>query len=62
MHSSNVSPLKYTEDILKGYGLREDDIAKVFANVISKKLSEKKKILKKPGDSNHQPHLNFQEA
>ena len=39
--SSDVSPPIYTEATLKGYGLREGDIAKVFANLIRRKLSEK---------------------
>ena len=42
LHSSNVSPLTYTEATLKGHGLREDDIAKVFANLIRRRLSAKK--------------------
>lgn len=54
---STPSPLTHTEAILKGYGIREDDIAKAFATLIRGKLSEKKKILKNPADSNH--HLNF---
>ena len=43
LHSSDVSQPIYTEATLKGYGLREGDIAKVFANLIRRKLSEKKK-------------------
>ena len=42
LHSSDVSPLTYSEATTKGHGLREDDIANAFANLIRKKLSEKK--------------------
>ena len=41
LHSSDVSPLTYSEVTPKGHGLREDDIANAFANSIRKKLSEK---------------------
>ena len=60
-HSSDISQVTYTETTLKGHGLRGDDIAKAFANLIRRKLSKKKKILKKLADSNHQNHLNFLE-
>ena len=42
LHSSDVSPLTYSEATTKGHGLTEDDIANAFANLIRKKLSEKK--------------------
>ena len=42
LHSSDVSPLTYSEAPPKGHGLREGDIANAFENLIRKKLSEKK--------------------
>ena len=42
LHSSDVSPLTYTEATLIGHGLREGDIAKTFANLIRRKLGERK--------------------
>ena len=42
LNFSDLSPLTYTEATLKGNGLREEDIAKAFANLIRRKLSEKK--------------------
>ena len=44
MHSSDVSPLAYTEATLKEHGLREDDTAKTFAENIRRKLSEKERF------------------
>ena len=41
--NSTPSLLTHTEAILKGYGIREDDIAKAFATLIRGQLSEKKK-------------------
>ena len=61
LHSSDVSPLTYTEATLIGHGLREEDIAKAFANLIRRKFAGKRN-LKKPADPKHQRHLNFQEA
>ena len=46
LHSGDVSPLTYTETRLLGHGLREDDIAKTFANLIRRKLTERKDIEK----------------
>ena len=34
LHSSDVSPLTYSEATLKGHGVREDDTANAFANLI----------------------------
>ena len=42
LNFSDLSPLTHTEATLKGNGLREEDIAKAFANLIRRKLSEKK--------------------
>ena len=44
LHSSDVSPLTYTEATLIGHGLREDDIAKAFANLIRRKFAEKNRF------------------
>ena len=43
-HSTDISPLTYTEATLKVHGLRGDDIAKAFANLIRRKLSKKKRF------------------
>ena len=58
LHSSDVRPLTYTKATLNGHWLREDYIAKGFANLIRIERFQKKK-LKKPADSNHQSYLNF---
>ena len=42
LHSNDVNPLIYFQITLKGHRLREEDTAKVFANLIRGKLSEKK--------------------
>ena len=34
LHSSDVSPLTYSEATLKGHGVREDNTANAFANLI----------------------------
>ena len=46
LHSGDVNPLTYTEATLIGHGLREDDITKTFANLIRRKLGERKDIEK----------------
>ena len=42
LHSRDISSLTYTEATLIGHGLRENDIAKTFANLIRRKFAEKK--------------------
>ena len=41
LHSTDLSSLTYTEATLIEHGLREDDIAKAFANLIRRKFAEK---------------------
>ena len=59
LHSSDVSPLTYTEATLIEHELTGGDIATTFANLSRRKFAEKKKILKKPADPEHQRHLDF---
>ena len=42
LHSGDASPLTYTEATLIRHGLRKDGIAKTFANLIRRKLRERK--------------------
>ena len=51
LHSTDVNPQTYTKATLKRHGLKEEDIAKTFVNLIRRKLKKKaseKKILKNP--------------
>ena len=40
VHSLNVDPLLYSHATIKGHGLREDDIAKAFVNLVRRKLDD----------------------
>ena len=41
VHCSEVNPCTYTQSTLKGYGLRDDDFVKSFANFIKRKVDAK---------------------
>ena len=47
LHSSDVSPLTYTEATLIEHELTGDDIATTFANLSRRKFAEKKKDFEK---------------
>ena len=44
MHASGVNPVLYSAATLKGYGLQEDNLTKVFQDWIRHKISQKEPI------------------
>lgn len=44
VHPSVVNPMMYSVATLHGHGLREDDLAKAFSRLISRKLSQREPV------------------